>query len=128
MEGAIRRPDAPNHFMVLKPVQKRVVVRLPDGTKLAETSNAVRLMEAGKSLYDPVIYLPRDDVAVELRREDKSTHCPLKGDASYFSTHADGKVHSGIAWSYEEPFDFSQTIAGLVAFYPDRVIVEEHPS
>ena len=127
MEGAIRRPDVPSHFMVLKPVQKRIVVRLPDGTVLAESSNAIRLMEAGKTLYDPVIYMPKDDVSVPLTRQDKSTHCPLKGDASYFTAEPGGQTLPDIAWSYDEPLDFSQDIEGLIAFYPDKVVIEEHP-
>ena len=127
MEGAIRRPDAPNHFMVLRPVNKRVIVRLPDGSKLAETTNAVRLLEAGKSLYDPVIYLPKSDVSVLLTKQAQTTYCPLKGDASYFTLETGAETHADLAWSYEKPLDFSKDIEGLVAFYSDKVILEEHP-
>ena len=127
MENAIRRPDAPNHFMVLKPVAGRVVVRLPDGAVLAESSDAVRLLEAGKTLFDPVVYLPFEDVRVPLEKQSKTTHCPLKGDASYFSISLGGELHDGLAWSYEQPLDFAKPIRGLVAFYSSRVVVEEHP-
>lgn len=127
MEGAIRRPDAPNHFMVLKPVQKRVVVRLPDGTVLVDSKNAIRMIECGKTIYDPMIYLPKADVVVPLTRQDKVTHCPLKGDASYFSVESAGETLPDIAWSYEQPLEFSSEIEGLIAFYPDRVVIEEHP-
>lgn len=128
MEGAIRRPDVPNHFMVLKPIKRRIVVRLPGGTKLAETTSATRVLEAGKTLYDPVVYLPMHDVTVTLKKQDNTTHCPLKGDASYF-TFGDGQDASlDLAWSYERPLDFSQEIKGLIAFYPDKVVIEEHPS
>ncbi len=127
MEGAIRRPDAPNHFMVLKPINKRIVVRLPDGSKLAETTSATRLLEAGKTLYDPVIYLPMHDVLVPLTKQGNTTHCPLKGDANYFTFENGQETSSDLAWSYERPFDFSQEIGGLIAFYPDKVIIEEHP-
>lgn len=127
MENAIRRPDAPNHFMVLKPIEKRVVVRTPDGAVLAETTNGIRLMEAGKTLYDPVIYLPADDVVAPYSKQEKSTHCPLKGDASYFTFDVNGEALPDLAWSYEAPFDFSAPIKGLMAFYGSRVVIEEHP-
>ena len=126
MEGAIRRPDVPSHFMVLKPVQKRIVVRLPDGTVLAESSNAIRLMEAGKTLYDPVIYMPKDDVSVPLTRQDKSTHCPLKGDASYFHIVNRSATLNDAAWSYETPLEAVADIKEHLAFYTgDAVTVEQ---
>ena len=127
LETVIRRPDAPNHFMVLKPINRRVVVRLPNGDMLAESTNATRLMESGKTLYDPVIYLPKGDVTVELTPQDGETKCPLKGNASYF-TYGEGEARiDKLAWSYPQPLDFARDIEGLVAFYSDKVIVEEHP-
>ncbi len=119
LEGAIARPDAPQHFMVLKPVGRRVTV-IRNDTVVAQSDDAVWLMEAGKSLYAPVLYFPRDAIQVELLREDKSTHCPLKGDASYFSLPED-EESAGFAWSYENPLEFSQAIEGKIAFYCDRV-------
>ncbi len=127
MDGAIRRPDAPNHFMILKPAQKRILIRLPDGSVLADTCHAVRLMEAGKTLYDPVIYLPREDVSAPFEKQSKTTHCPLKGDASYFSFDVGGEQLVDLAWSYEKPFDFAKDIEGLMAFFGDRIVIEEHP-
>ena len=127
MEREIRRPDAADHFMVLKPIKRRIVIRLPAGTKLAETTRATRVLEVGKTLYDPVIYIPKQDLLVPLTKQEKTTHCPLKGDAHYYKfTHDQGAL-AGLAWSYEETFDFSQEIAGLIAFYSNKVIVEEHP-
>lgn len=128
MDGAIRRPDAPNHFMVLKPIRRRVVIRLPDGRKLAESVRATRLLESGKTLYDPVIYLPQQDLATVLTRQENTTHCPLKGDASYYMFCSDGHFIADLAWSYDQPLEFAQDIAGLIAFYGDKVVTEEHPT
>ena len=124
----IKRPDAPQHYMVLRPINGRIVVRLPNGDRIAESSRAVRLLECGRTLYDPVTYLPLEDVHVPLEAETGTTHCPLKGDASYFSLSADGEKQEKIAWSYMSPLEFSMPIKGLVAFYANRVIVEEHPA
>ena len=123
MTVTIARPTVPQHFMVLKPASKRVLVRSVDGTLLAESLTATRLIESGKTIYDPVWYFPPDSIHVALERQLGTTHCPLKGDASYFSALG---IES-IAWSYETPLDFSLPIKGLIAFYGDKVIVEEHP-
>ena len=127
MEATICRPDVPNHFMVLRSIDKRVKIRLPGGDLLAESDRAVRLMENGKTLYDPVVYLPKEDVKVKLVEEDKQTRCPLKGTAAYFGLSDGQSSHESIAWSYPEPLDFAEPIRGLVAFYASKVIIEEHP-
>jgi len=128
MEGAIRRPDAPQHFMVLKPANKRVVVRLPDGQELASSTNAIRLIEVGRTIFDPVWYFPVQDVSVKFLKQENSTFCPLKGEASYFTFSLGGQDFPNLAWSYEAPLDISRGIAGLLAFYPDKVLIEEHPN
>jgi uncharacterized protein (DUF427 family) len=127
MESVIRRPEAADHFMVLKPIKNRIVIRLPDGTKLAETTRATRVLEVGKTFYDPVVYLPKQEMLVQLTKQGNTTHCPLKGNAHYYKFAGDQRALADLAWSYEEPFDFSKEIAGLIAFYSNKVIVEEHP-
>lgn len=67
-----------------------------------------------------VFYIPRQDVALEqLSPSMTRTHCPYKGEASYFSVR-DGATKD-VAWSYEDPFDHMLIIKGHLAFYPDRV-------
>jgi uncharacterized protein (DUF427 family) len=118
----IHNPAEPRHYMRLKPVAGRVRI-LAAGRALAESSRAMRMLEVGKDLYDPVIYVPRDDVLAPLAAvPDRSTHCPLKGDASYFRLEGDDDP---IAWTYDRPLPFASMLDGLVAFYPDRVVVEE---
>ena len=126
--GAAHNPSEPRHFMRIKPVSRRVRV-LRDGAVLADSTAAVRLLEVGKDLYDPVFYFPRNDVTGALKQIDHSTHCPLKGDATYFDlTGDDGAVvEEKIAWSYPTPLDFAADLSGLIAFYGDKVTVEESP-
>jgi uncharacterized protein (DUF427 family) len=92
------------------------------GRIVAETDRALRLHEGR---YASVLYFPREDVNMEcLRRIEHSTHCPFKGDASYFD-YSDGSIETPrIAWSYEEPFDQMSAIRNHLAFYPDRVTIE----
>jgi uncharacterized protein (DUF427 family) len=66
-----------------------------------------------------VYYIPRKDVKMErLVRTDHKTHCPFKGDASYYSLK-DGPENA--VWSYERPYDEMTAIRELLAFYPDKV-------
>jgi len=124
----IHNPAEPRHYMRLKPVKGRVRV-LRDGEVLAESTRAVRLLEVGKDLYDPVFYFPEDDIKATLLPNEVTTHCPLKGDAAYFDlADQDGSIREErIAWSYPAPFDFAQGLRGLVAFYTDKVSFEESP-
>jgi len=119
LEGAIRNPANPNHLMVIRPVRRTVRVHVGD-TLVAKTQNALRVMEMGKSLYDPALYIPASDVVVSLEPVDKSTHCPLKGDAGYVSFNGDE-----IAWTYDRPLKGSRQLAGHFAFWPDKVRITE---
>jgi uncharacterized protein (DUF427 family) len=114
MQGG--RIPGPDHPITIAPAGERVVVKLDD-VVLADSRNALVLKEAS---LKPVYYIPRADVAMsELSPSDTSTHCPNKGDASYFSGRS-GAVRD-VAWSYEDPFDHMLIIKGYLAFYPDRV-------
>jgi uncharacterized protein (DUF427 family) len=116
----IHNPGNEDHFMRVKPVTATVRVRR-GGALLAESANALRILETGRDVYDPVIYIPESDVTGPLRSVDgKSTHCPLKGDASYFTL--DGE---DIAWTYDRPFEWAAELKGHIAFYPNMVTIEE---
>ena len=89
------------------------------GRVIADTTKALRLAEAS---YKPVLYIPRSDADMSaLVPTDHSTHCPYKGDASYFSIVADGRTVANAVWSYEQPFPAMTQIKDHLAFYPDRV-------
>jgi len=90
-----------------------------EGHEIADSDDALVLQEAN---YPPVFYFPRDDVRmVFLRRTDKVTHCPYKGDASYFTIYRDAQVIENAVWSYEDPFPAVGQIGNRVAFYPEHV-------
>jgi uncharacterized protein (DUF427 family) len=105
----------PGYRLETKPAGVRVRVTFK-GEPIADSRDAILLEE---SKYPPVYYLPRKDVKMErLERTDHRTHCPFKGDASYFSLK--GGPENAV-WSYEEPYDEMSAIKDLLAFYPDRV-------
>jgi uncharacterized protein (DUF427 family) len=89
------------------------------GAVIADSARAVRLQEAA---YPPVFYIPREDANMALlTRTTLSTHCPYKGDASYYTIEAGGRTAKDAVWSYETPFPAMAEIAGHLAFYPNRV-------
>jgi len=93
------------------------------GAVIGETQNAIELTEGS---YAPVIYFPRTDIAMAfLEPSSKTTHCPHKGDASYYTIAAKSGLIEDAAWSYESPLENVAEIAGHLAFYPDRVTVEQ---
>ena len=105
------------HRVITHPTSHHVVVTL-DGEVLADSRRPVALEETGhRTRY----YLPREDVRMErLTPSDTTSHCPFKGDATYFS--APGAKDA--FWVYEEPTEADAVpIAGLLAPWPGRVDV-----
>jgi uncharacterized protein (DUF427 family) len=116
MQGG-KRPG-PEHPITIEAAKQRVVVRIGE-TTVADSSHALVLREAN---YPAVFYIPRGDVATDkLAASSTRTHCPYKGDASYFSSSAGERRARDVAWSYEDPFDAMASIKDHLAFYPDRV-------
>jgi len=122
-ESAIRNPNNPDHFMQLDRLDQRVRVSL-GGEEIAVTDRALRLLEAGRRLYQPQYYIPEQDISARLVKTSKVTHCPLKGDAAHFDVHGDdGPRAHELAWSYPTLFEFADALAGHVAFDPRRVTI-----
>jgi uncharacterized protein (DUF427 family) len=118
----------PQHHVSTRPSSRHVRVSY-QGEVIADTRDAVELHEdagPGKKTVAPVVYyVPRKDVQMErLVRTEHASHCPFKGDASYFSVKggADNAV-----WSYETPYDEMMAIKDRLAFYPDRFDIEASP-
>lgn len=129
-ENTIHNPADGRHLMKLKPIPRRVQA-LFDGKLLAESTAAIRVLEMGYDLYDPMIYFPKDAVVGSLvLSEAKQTHCPLKGDATYFNLLGKDRalLATKIAWSYEQTFDFAEGLNGLIAFEPSLVTIIEAAS
>jgi uncharacterized protein (DUF427 family) len=105
----------------IRPVPGRYIVRA-SGAIIGETERALELIEGSRA---PVIYVPREDVAmVLLDASDRHTTCPFKGEARYFTvTTPEARLENAV-WSYENPKPGAEAIAGHLAFYDDRVRVE----
>ncbi|PQO23716.1 hypothetical protein C2I36_06510 [Rhodobacteraceae bacterium WD3A24] len=92
------------------------------GAIIAESRAALQLDETG---YEPVIYFPRDDIAMAfLEPSETTTSCPHKGAASYFHITGPGTTLRDAAWSYDAPLPGAAGIGGYLAFDPEQVTVE----
>jgi len=112
----------PDHPITIAQNPRRVRVTAGD-IVIAESAKALTLKEAK---YPAVQYVPREDANMALlERTARTTHCPYKGDASYYSVKADGKTLDNAIWTYETPYPAVAEISGHLAFYPDKVKIEE---
>jgi uncharacterized protein (DUF427 family) len=103
--------------MKIGPAGVRVRITF-NGEVIADSRDALRL-EEGK--YAPVYYVPRKDVKMErLIRTSHTSHCPHKGDATYYSI-SNGQTARNAVWSYEQPIEAVAAIREHLAFYPDKV-------
>lgn len=107
----------PEHEITIAPSNDHVVVR-SGGTTIADSRSTLILRETN---YAPVRYIPLADVDLSLlTRSDRTTYCPYKGDASYYSI-ADHGQGADAVWFYEQPYPAVAAIKDRVAFYADRV-------
>lgn len=111
----------PQRKITVEPYGRTVTVRFGD-VVIASSDDAVELRE---STYPPVLYIPFKDIYFEhLEKTATTTHCPFKGDATYWSASAQGEATSDVMWAYEAPFDEMLEIKDYGAFYPDKVSID----
>jgi len=90
-----------------------------DGVKVADSVRPVLLFETGLPVR---YYLPKTDVRLDLLTATETTsQCPYKGTAEYYTLTIDGTAHDDLVWWYRHPAHESAGIAGLVAFYNEKV-------
>ena len=110
--------DSPKHVLYFDPCAKRVRVVL-NGETVADSTRTKLLHETG---ILPVYYFPTDDIRSEfLTPTDHSTHCPFKGDASYWTITVGDRVEENALWGYETPNPESQFLLGHAAFYFNKM-------
>lgn len=108
-------PRNPYHRVDVRRSTRHLRIEL-DGRLLADTHRPTLVFETGlKTRY----YLPREDVLVELEPSEKRTLCAYKGEASYWSIAG----HDDLVWAYEDPLPDAAGLAGLLAFYDEKVQV-----
>ncbi len=111
----------PNHRITVEPFDGTVTVTL--GSTILASSKRAKILKEGS--YPARYYIPFEDIYFEhLEKTDKRTHCPFKGDASYWRASANGEAVEDALWAYEAPFDEMDAIRGHGAFTDKGVRVE----
>jgi uncharacterized protein (DUF427 family) len=90
-----------------------------DGVTVAESTAPRLLFETGLPVR---YYFPKPHVRMDLLVSTETvTHCPYKGQAEHWSARIGERVLKDVAWSYRAPLPESEKIAGLIAFYNEKV-------
>jgi uncharacterized protein (DUF427 family) len=105
------------HEIEVRPSSRHVRIE-KDGVLLAESTRPVLLFEAGLPMR---YYLPREDIVAPIEDSDRHTTCPYKGVASYYTVGG----HEDIAWYYPDPIPAVEGIKDLVAFWNERVSLDD---
>ena len=117
-EEVFTHPRDPYTRVDILPSSRHLRVEV-DGVTVAESASPRLLFETGLPVR---YYLPKTHVRMDLLVPTNSvSHCPYKGQAEWWSVRAGENVREDLAWSYRTPLPESQKIAGLVAFYNEKV-------
>jgi uncharacterized protein (DUF427 family) len=110
------RLDGPAHRILFEPHPRRIRAEL-EGRTVLDTIGG-RLLHESNIL--PRLYVPLEDFDASLmERTDHTTHCPFKGDASYWSLRAGDRVAENAIWAYEDPLPDARWLAGYASMYWD---------
>ncbi len=86
----------------MKAVWKNTVIAESDKTEVVEGNH----------------YFPADSIKKQYFVESPTTsHCPWKGDASYYTVDVNGEQNKDAAWYYVAPKEKAANIKGHVAFW-----------
>ena len=114
------------HYAVIDNYKRKLTLKYKDEI-VAESEDALILKEVGTSVYDPVFYLPKEDIKVKIDKEpQRNSHCPIKGDATYWNLNAK-PTEDYFAWSYEEALPSTKKIEGYIAFNPVNITFISEP-
>ncbi len=117
--------ESPAHKILFQPDGRRLRAFVGD-TVVLDTTGAHLLHETG---IPPVIYVPLEDFdRTLLEKTDTTTHCPFKGDASYWSLRVGDVLHIDAVWAYEKPIASAPWLLGFASLYfnrADRWMVED---
>ena len=97
-----------------------------DGIEIANSDDILLVSETN---HAPAYYIPLEDVGEEfLRDSNHVTRCPFKGKARYWNIQVGNHEIDNALWGYEMPYDEALELAGMVAFFANKVKIETTPA
>lgn len=107
------RLDGPAHKLFFDDFPRRVRAVFADEA-IFDTRRGKLLHETGRM---PQLYVVRDDVRGELLEQSQhKTHCPFKGEASYWSVRVGERVAANAVWAYPQAHEETYWLRGYLAF------------
>lgn len=93
----------------MKAIWNDEVIAESDDTVVVEGNHYFPLSSVNKSFLKP---------------SDKTTGCPWKGTANYYTLDVNGAENTDAAWYYAKPKDAAKQIAGRVAFWRGVQVID----
>ncbi len=110
--------DPQDYEIRFEPSAKRIRVEF-NGAQIVDSSHAIIVHE---TRMPPAYYFPADEVRMELlQKTDFQTHCPFKGNASYWNLKVGDQVAENAAWAYDEPYREAEQIRRHLSFYRNKI-------
>jgi uncharacterized protein (DUF427 family) len=108
---------APAHRLFFEPYPRRLRALVGDRVVL----DSLRAHLLHESNLPPRVYVPLEDIDARLLERTRTrTHCPFKGDATYWTLRVGDRVLDDAVWGYEQPLDAAPWLAGQASLYWDR--------
>jgi uncharacterized protein (DUF427 family) len=108
---------SPKHRIYFEPFAPRLRAIVGDRVVL-DSVRARLLHETGIA---PRVYVPLADLdGTLLERTETTTHCPFKGDASYWTLRIGTRVVEDAVWTYETPLEGAAWLAGFASLYWEK--------
>ncbi len=116
-EEVFYHPRNPYHRVDFIPGSRHVEV-IVDGVKVADTTGPLMVFE---TTLPTRYYIPAADVDMQyLTAVATKTHCPYKGDSSYYNVVVNGETYENTAWYYPAPIPEAPRLKGTIAFWPEK--------
>lgn len=117
-EEVFVHPRDPYHRVDVCPSSRHVRV-VVDGETVAETNHPYLLFETGLPTR---YYIPKVDVRLDLLEpSEKTTRCPYKGEANYYSVQVGNTVTEDIVWFYRYPVNAVASLQSTLCFFNEKV-------
>jgi uncharacterized protein (DUF427 family) len=106
--------EGPQHRLFFDDFPRRVRGLL-GGETVLDTRRGKLLHETG---HLPQLYVPDEDIRADvLAPTGHATHCPFKGDASYWSVRVGDRLAENALWAYPAPLEQASWLRGYKAPY-----------